>query len=329
MTIAAIRRRFLCGESRRVKLSWRARMPLFQCNDPNCRQIFASTAVGRRHGNFDPTSADWTNPVQRTATHYFLYGPLQPPFNPPHKCALTTLDVYQAAAPPVAPPPAPPPAAAAAAAAAVGGALAPAHQPPVWRFPAVPPPRTIPLITYGLGRCQVCRETDAHTISESDFTRWAAEQIFQYLRHVRRVPHNQGFMIGIAANAGDGTIWIAYSAMPTQHDPGDHLDGCRFDGFKIRLYREGPADIDSCRGGAAIDRRDQLLSRVDVGSTGTRSSATCAASKIAKKIMGKLSSWSMTELAYGNIPSYTDGEPAPSCYGCARFLATLLCGHKG
>jgi hypothetical protein len=261
----------------------------------------------------------------------FLYGPDAPPFlanndpcSPSFKgrtCSLIDLSFYVPRQAPMQlpvqtvqlPPPLP----------AVTHTT-PAHIKPVWSIPSSLP-RLGDAISYADGECRICRKSDQHTITESANTRWVAETIHRYLRDALAVHPNPGFMIGVAINEEKQQICVAYSSNSASDNAQSNLTGCKFQGYKLKLYGNfGFAEIQKCRGGRDIQQY-RGLSLVQVGSSGMRSSETCAASKLVRYMDGPLRKWNMTEIAYGTMQGYTDGVAAASCIGCQQFLPTLLC----
>lgn len=299
-------------------------MPLLQCG--KCGRIYADTAVVGRDGKpLNTNTTKWTDIHLRLTTYVFLYGPLSPsyatghlPCNPSMNrlCTLQELQIYNA---PVTQQPVP---------ISIPTPIlgtAPVHQKPTWAIPS-PLPAANGRLTYGTdSQCQVCDSSNGHALGESNFTRWVAETIHQYLRTMH-APANPGFMIGVAAQENDNKLYVAFSS--NTYKPTQDLNGCTFTGWKLKLYDGGTADVSTSRGGADI-QPFYSLSMVQVGPSDSRSSANCAASKLAKRyIKGPLNQWRMTEIAYGNMVGYVDGQAAGSCVGCRSFLPTLLCNSS-
>jgi hypothetical protein len=310
------------------------------CTNANCGRIYGDSAVVNTKSNASNFAAkEWTDPQQRCQNYMFLYGPDEPPYfsqklscsptwssSPSWKgrtCTLVDLAVYVPSQPPpqmpvqtvTLPTPVIP----------VVTHVSPVHIKPTWSFPS-----SVPAISNGIayadGECQLCKKSNQHTIRESARTRWAAEKIHAYLG-VLAVTSNPGFMVGVVIHEKERVIGVAYSTNSATDNALKNLEGCKFEHYKLKLYGNfGFADISKSRGGKDISKFENL-SYVTVGTTGSRSSSTCAASKLAKRYLttGKLSEWNMTEIAYGTMHGYTDGEPAESCIGCKSFLPTLLC----
>src|SRR5205814_1478802 len=197
---------------------------------------------------------------KRKTNYMFLYGPDEPPFlgakdpcepsNPKKRCcSLVDLQVYVAvqatvllpvqliAIPPI-----------------VGPTIThtnPVHVKPTWNFPA-PLPTVLNALSYANGTCQNCQKDNWHTLTESPRTRWAAATIHAYLG-VLAVPSNPGFMLGVLINDEERLICVAYSSNSSSDNAHANLNGCKFTGYKLKLYgNEGFADIDTCRGGKDI-----------------------------------------------------------------------------
>jgi|GEM_PF-5929272 len=310
----------------------------------NCFRIYSDNAVVNiKSLPKDFTANDWTNSTQRKNKYMFLYGPDEPdfsagkgpceasvslsPLTKKRTCSLIDLQVYVPHQAQVQMPvhtvtmPVP--------TLVPVTYTNPAHIKPTWHFPNPLPTFTEP-ISYGDGECKICRKSNQHTLTESARSRWVAITIHSYLG-VLAVASNPGFMIGVVIKEEDGVICVAYSSNSSTNNAQSNLEGCKFPGYKLKLYgNEGFADISKSRGGQDI-RKHKDLSMVNVGSTGSRSSETCAASKLAKYLTKgvPLSKWNMTEIAFGTMAGYTDGVAAESCIGCQKFLPTLLCHVSG
>jgi hypothetical protein len=304
----------------------------------NCKRMYADSSVVRTDSTpLDFDAKEWKDAEHRPGKHMFLYGPDKPvfPVNPKHMCnpsndlktgrVCTLVDLEHME---LAPPKPSTPQTTLVQTQVVATILItqPVHQKPTWTFPN-PLPAVHNAITYATGECQICKKSNWHTLAESPRSRWAAVTIHAYLTKIG-IPANPGFMVGVLVHDEDKLVCVAYSSNSPSDNAYSNLNGCKFTGYKLKLYdNDGFANISRSRGGKDITQY-YGLSLVNVGSSGVRSSATCAASKLAKKYIGKgkpLNKWNMTEIAYGTMTGYVDGHAAQSCIGCQSFLPTLLC----
>ena len=100
-------------------------------------------------------------------------------------------------------------------------------------------------------------------------------------------------------------------------------------GWTIDYYDGDPVELDKTRYGQPIDGSFHKLATVELPEGKTRTSATCAASKIAINHIksSNLNDWNLTELVVGFFEGrkLKAAEAAKSCVGCNQFLPCLLC----
>lgn len=178
-------------------------------------------------------------------------------------------------------------------------------------------------VSYG-GACARCMQQ--HVIVQSWTSHWVAQRVCLYLHHQRRVSKASGFMVGVAVHDTRSEILIAFSrnTLPAAQE----LRDFRIEGYTIRCYaREEGVDIRRTAGGKKLSSEVVARSTFISGTGETRDTSSCAASKLVVWGMAQTTTapWSMTEMVYGNLPGYQDGQIAPSCTGCRQFLAALCC----
>jgi hypothetical protein len=190
-------------------------------------------------------------------------------------------------------------------------------------------------LQYADQNCSICDKSNGHPITESGWTRYYAGMIHWYISERYKEAKTKGFMIGVAHKEDTKTIMVAFSG--SHHDPDVLLERVTFKGLRVEFCSTAAVEFTQTISRRKIPESVLKNAVTVVGKMGdddadSRDTTGCAASKLfVQHILkgGSSQGWHMTEMTYGTIKGYEDGEPARSCAGCKVMLPCLLCdSHK-